>query len=417
MVPKIVEPLTDTKIRNSKPKDKDYQIRDGGGLYILIKKNGRKIFRIDYSYMRKRNTYTIGEYPAITLSKARKVKVEIKELISQEIDPNNYKQEQIRKKKLEQNKNTIREISELFLKHKRKNISERRFINSYQSKFQNYIIPQIGDIKIDEITKHNIIKVIKYTYNTKLEKDHRGGKGTQKSKEVFDRLKMLFKYAIHNGYTENNPTLQVDLYQIVPKHKTEHLKAITDGLQVKQLYKDILSIKNPLISLPLQYMILTAVRPKNVSNLRWRYIDFNNRVIIYPPGTMKRKELEFRTPITDGIMQILEAIKPYSYHLQGYVFPAIKKHSDPVKKDTLYKALKNIGYAREQSLHGFRSSFRTITAEHQKEHGLNSEAIEAQQHHTIGSNVTQSYLRSDFLKERRKLMQWWENYLKGDVHV
>jgi len=51
--------------------------------------------------------------------------------------------------------------------------------------------------------------------------------------------------------------------------------------------------------------------------------------------------------------------------------------------------------------------------EHQKEHGCSREAIEAQLHHTIGSKVTQSYLRSDFLEERRKLMRWWEEYLKG----
>ena len=412
-MPKIIEPLTDTKIRNAKPKDKDYQLRDGEGLYILIKKSGKKIFRIDYSYMGKRNTYTIGEHPQITLSKARKIKAEIKELKNQGIDPNKYKLEQIRKKQLEQNKNTVKEVSKQFLNYKRKDISTRRFINSYQSKFQNYIIPQIGDIKIDEVTKHDIIRVIKNTYNTKLEKDRRGGKGTQKAKEIFDRLKMLFKYAIHNGYTENNPALQVDLYQIIPKHKIEHLKAITDGLQVKQLYKDILSIKNPLISLPLQYIALTAVRPENVSNLRWEYIDFDNRVIIYPAGTMKRKESEFRTPITDGVMQILEAIKPYSFHLEGYVFPSVMKHLDPVKKDTLYKALKRLEYKGEQTLHGFRSSFRTITAEHQRDHGISSEAIEAQQHHTIGNNVTQSYLRSDFLEERRELMQWWEKFLKN----
>ena len=117
-MPKIIEPLTDTKIRNAKPKDKDHQLRDGEGLYILIKKSGKKIFRIDYSYMGKRNTYTIGEHPQITLSKARKIKAEIKELKDQGIDPNKYKLEQIRKKQLEQNKNTVKEVSKQFLNYK-----------------------------------------------------------------------------------------------------------------------------------------------------------------------------------------------------------------------------------------------------------------------------------------------------------
>ncbi|OCG17586.1 hypothetical protein A9G24_02925 [Gilliamella sp. App6-5] len=43
---KIVKPLTDTQIKNAKPKEKDYTLSDGDGLYLFIKKTGSKIWGI-----------------------------------------------------------------------------------------------------------------------------------------------------------------------------------------------------------------------------------------------------------------------------------------------------------------------------------------------------------------------------------
>ncbi|MDR2080292.1 MAG: hypothetical protein LBP54_00185 [Campylobacteraceae bacterium] len=39
---KIVKPLSDTKLRTAKPKDKDYRLFDGYGLYLLVTTKGRK---------------------------------------------------------------------------------------------------------------------------------------------------------------------------------------------------------------------------------------------------------------------------------------------------------------------------------------------------------------------------------------
>ena len=413
-MPKAITPLNDLQIRNAKPKEKDYPLRDGEGLYILIKKNGKKIFRLDYSYLKKRNTYTIGEYPQITLSKARKIKYELKELIQQGIDPNRYKKEQLRLKQLEHNQHFTSFVIDRFLEHKKSEVSESRFKKNYQGTFKNYITPLIGDLKINEVNKQDIIKVVKYTYSTKLEKDNRSSGKTYKAREVFKILRNLFDFAVHNDYIKISPALSIDINQIVPKHEVTHLKAITNE-SIKELYQKILTIDNPLKSLPLQYLALTAVRFGNVANLRWEYIDFDKRVITYPKEVMKVRNTDFRIPITDELYRILEAIKPYSYHLKGYVFPAITKRSEPVGRNTLIKEFKRLGYKDKQTLHGFRSSFKTIVTECQKEHNISTEAIEAQLHHAIGNSVTQSYLRSDFLEERIKLLEWWENYLKGDT--
>jgi len=63
--------LTDTKVKNAKPCDKQYKLTDGQGMYLLVKPNGTKIWRADYSFNNKRNTYFIGVYPTVPLKKAR----------------------------------------------------------------------------------------------------------------------------------------------------------------------------------------------------------------------------------------------------------------------------------------------------------------------------------------------------------
>ncbi len=52
--------LTDVAIRNARPQDKDVRLNDGSGLYLLIKPNGAKWWRFDYTISKKRKTLSVG---------------------------------------------------------------------------------------------------------------------------------------------------------------------------------------------------------------------------------------------------------------------------------------------------------------------------------------------------------------------
>ena len=66
------ELLKDVTIRNAKPLDKDYRLNDGEGLYVIVKINGAKWWRFDYTHARKRKTLSLGVYPETGLSDARR---------------------------------------------------------------------------------------------------------------------------------------------------------------------------------------------------------------------------------------------------------------------------------------------------------------------------------------------------------
>jgi hypothetical protein len=64
-------PLTDTAIRNAKPKDKAYKVADSQGLYLLVNPGGSKLWRIKYRMNGTERKLSLGAYPEITLAKAR----------------------------------------------------------------------------------------------------------------------------------------------------------------------------------------------------------------------------------------------------------------------------------------------------------------------------------------------------------
>lgn len=84
--------LTDTAIRNAKPKEKPYKLSDERGLYLLVKKTG-KYFRFDYRFAGKRKTLALGVYPSVKLAEARNKREEARKLLRNDIDPAQYKKE------------------------------------------------------------------------------------------------------------------------------------------------------------------------------------------------------------------------------------------------------------------------------------------------------------------------------------
>jgi hypothetical protein len=97
---RTTKPLTDTEVKQAKPLAKEYNLADGNGLYLRVKPNGTKFWLFNYSrpYTRKRANLSFGEYPALSLVKARQKRQESLELLAQDIDPLSHRKDQQRLK-------------------------------------------------------------------------------------------------------------------------------------------------------------------------------------------------------------------------------------------------------------------------------------------------------------------------------
>ena len=79
--------LTDIQIKNLKYPGKPMKIADGGGLYLYLSESGKKLWRMSYYFERRQRILSFGEYPVVTLQRAREKRMEAKQLLAEGIDP------------------------------------------------------------------------------------------------------------------------------------------------------------------------------------------------------------------------------------------------------------------------------------------------------------------------------------------
>lgn len=65
-------PLTDTAIRNLKPKNKPFKVFDGNGLYLEVAPAGGKWWRLKYRLSGKEKRISLGVYPEVSANPTEK---------------------------------------------------------------------------------------------------------------------------------------------------------------------------------------------------------------------------------------------------------------------------------------------------------------------------------------------------------
>ncbi|MBF0803454.1 MULTISPECIES: DUF4102 domain-containing protein [unclassified Neisseria] len=80
-------PLNNRQIKNAKPAEKPYKLADGGGMFLQVTPAGGKLWRLKYRIDGKEKLLSIGKYPAVSLSEARKAAENARRLLAAGQDP------------------------------------------------------------------------------------------------------------------------------------------------------------------------------------------------------------------------------------------------------------------------------------------------------------------------------------------
>ncbi len=395
-----ITPLTATQIKQARPKEKDYKLSDGGGLYLLVTKAGGKHWKLKYKLDNKESKISLGAYPEITLLKARELRENNKQLIANGINPNELKKEkkELQKQEAIKNLNTFENIALERLEKQKDTFSEAHYKRTINA-FKNDCFEYIGNKNIDEVTAKDIINIMQIM-------NKRGVNDS--ARKLFYAVSKTFKWAVANAKAERNPCADVLLEEILGKKTKQHYPTITDDTGIKNL---LASIKEYQGELSTKYALLmlayTFVRPSNVRLVLWEEIDLNAKQWVIPAKKMKTRD-EFIVPLSDTLITLLQEVQQYSSD-SPYLFPSTKSKTTPLSDGALLGAIRRMGYSKEEfTPHGFRAMFSTIA--HEKSH-FKYDVIETQLAHSVGNSVSQAYNRAKYLDERVELMQWWSDYL------
>jgi len=415
---RIAKPLTDKQIQYAKPKEKEYKLFDGGGLYLTITSKGKKWWRLKYRFQNKEKRISLGVYPEVSLSNARRKREELKSKIANGIDPAEKRQETKKiNKELELKKeNTFKNISQLWHKSYKDQVSEA-YHNKLERALERHLYKtytlsdgstlSIKNKPIDEITRRDIIAILEDIKTQGL---------NETAKRIAMLLNKIYKFAVTHDYTPHNIIADIDLPVILGKRKKKHYPTFTKERDIKGLLENIDSYNGDYhTKMALKILPYVFVRSYNIRFMEWSEIDFERKEWVIPAHKMKTKE-EFILPLPDQVITLLEELKE-NKQSATYVFPSWRSDGKPMSDNTLISAFRRMGYTKEEFVpHGFRAMFSTIAYEYANKengHGYTGEVIEALLAHKETNNVKGAYNRSSYKEAMRGLIQWYADHLDG----
>ena len=383
--------LTDTKIRNLKRKDKLYRIADSQGLTLEINPNGSKLWRHRYRFNNKATMMSLGPYPIVTLLSARQARDKNKQLLFQGINP-----KQVREEAKVSNKKTF---EQMFLKwiNKNKDQWSLGYVEDTIQRANNYLIPKLGNLPIDDIKSSDIRNLLLKIQDT--------GK-LDMLKKVRSILNGIFKYSVGMDIIKINPVrdLPNDIFE---KKAEKHYATITDPKEIPWLldkleqHEGTYEVRSALVIAPHVFL-----RPTELTGLLWSEVDFDDHLIRINKERMKTKKPHL-VPMSHQVFKALQNLRNVNID-SDYVFPTSRNTTKPITPDALRLALRRVDVGKDKMTpHGFRSMASTRL----NELGYRDDLIEIQLSHLPANKVRAAYNHAEYLDERRLMMQEWSDYL------
>lgn len=403
-MPRLVTPLTDTKVKNAKPGANAYKLSDGGGMYLLVDPKGGKYWRLKYRIEGREKLLAFGVYPEVSLADAREKRDLARKRIANGIDPSAARKA-LKAAKISEKENGFEIVAREWYDN-RAYLWAASHAKTVIARLRLDVFPVLGARTIGDIKAPEVLAMLRRI-------ESRG------ALEVAHRIKALcgqvFRYAVATGRAERDPT--ADLKGSLKPYKGRHLAAITDPKEVGPLLRAIDGHEgSSIVKWALQLAPLVFVRPGELRQAGWTEIDLDAAEWTIPTERMKMKQPHL-VPLSAQAVAILKEAQALTGS-GSYVFPSHRSRTRPMSNNAVLAALRRMGFAKDtMTAHGFRAMARTILEEVLQ---VRPDIIEHQLGHAVRDPLGRAYNRTSHLPERRKMMQLWANYLdelKGGAKV
>lgn len=392
--------LTAAAVEAAKPRQKPYKLFDGGGLYLLVRPDGARWWRLKYRYAGTEKLLSLGTYPPRSLKAARKARDEAKGQLADKIDPSAQRKadKAARRSAAE---NTFEAVA-LEWYGKRSRTWAKTHAEKILARLKGQLFNQIGGEPIASLTGERLVRVLQ-TIERELT-----GETARRCRQYIDAV---FRYAIQTHRTQANPTPH---HEMLAPVKGGKFASITEPKAVGALVRAIRGYPgSPAVAAALKLAPLLFARPGELRGATWDELNLDAAEwrIVAERMKMRRPHL---LPLSTQAVAILRGLQPLTGGERGpgvprYVFPGERTVARPISENTLNAALRSLGYTKAQmTAHGFRHMASTLLHESGK---FPSEVIERQLAHADRNKIRAVYNAAEYLAERRTMMQWWADRL------
>lgn len=409
---RTVTPLTDPKCEAAKPRDKDYKLFDGQGLFLLVKPSGVKTWRFKFTRPDGREGLaTFGNYPALGLKAARDRRTEALELLAVGQCP----MEAAKAAKIEAANariNTFEAVAREW-----HSVCARKWkphhAGTVLRRMETHLFPMLGARPVAELKTRDLLAPLKAAEK-------------RDTLETASRLRQyitgILRMAVQHGVIDSNPAN--DLQGATATRKAAHRPALPferlpdllgrlDGYSGRQLTR-----------LAVHLTLLVFIRSSELRFARWEEIDFKRALWTIPGERQPIEGVKHSTrgtkmstphlvPLSRQALALLEQVHEITGRYE-LIFPNDHAHWKPMSENTVNAALRRMGYDTKAEVcgHGFRAMACSALTE---SHLWSKDAVERQMSHQERNQVRGAYTHlTEHIQERRLMVQWWADYLDAN---
>lgn len=380
--------LSAAKVKNAEPG----KYSDGGGLWLHKRPDGGAQWFLRVTVYGNRREMGLGSLRDVSLKDARELAEKWRTVAKLDKDP--IKERERERREAAKERYTLETVAEAAFEARKAELKGDGVSGRWFSPLKLHVLPKLGRTPIEEIDQNDIKRTLAPIWHEKAET----------AEKALYRLNIVIQYAAAMGLdVDVQSTIKAKALLGKSRHKKKHIPAMS-WKDVPEFYASLSD--GTVTHLALRLLILTALRSKPIRFCRLDEIDCD--VWTVPASNMKGlkdKAEDFRVPLSGEAMRVTEQAKPLAR--DGYLFPSTRR--GVISDATMSRYMERLDL--EARPHGFRSSFRTWCAEVEEASWEISETALA---HTIGGTSERSYKRTDFLDQRRALMDRWAEHVTSE---
>jgi integrase len=369
---------------------------DGGGLFLQVSESGAKSWVFRFKKADRLRVMGLGPAHTITLAEARDRARECRKLRLDGIDPIEARRAERAQAKLDAAKAvTFAECADAYITAHKAGWRNPKHAAQWPATLATYVNPTFGELPVQAIDTALVTRVMEPIWTKKPETASR----------VRGRIESILDWATARGYRqgENPARWRGHLENLFPRRSKVRRVEHHAALPYSELSAFMLALRQQegVAARALEFTILTAARTGEVIGARWEEINIAERLWSVPAERMKAGR-EHRVPLCGKALEIVEEMRAIG---GNFIFPGGKR-GKPLSNMAMTMLLRRMGHG-DQTVHGFRSTFRDWAAERTN---FPAEVAEMALAHAVTDKVEAAYRRGDLFEKRRALAEAWAKF-------
>lgn len=400
-MPRQTTPLTEVECQRSKYRPEGgNKLFDGGGLFLELRPNGSKLWRLKYRFDGKEKLLALGAYPEVSRAAAREARSAARAQLAQGIDPGLARKAE-KRSRVAKAGNTFEAVAREWLERNSSGWAPTH-ASKVIGRLENDVFPWLGHRPIGDLEAPELLESLRRI-------ETRGAHET--ARRVRQYFGQVFRYAIATGRAKHN--IAADLRDALTPPIKRHFATLTDPPRIGELLRAIAGYRGSYVTRAALHLApLVFVRPGELRQAEWSEVDLDAAEWRIPSARLKLKLAAKQdrqphiVPLASQSVAVLRELQMLTGHGR-FLFPSVRSAQRAMSENTVNAALRRLGFEKTEIVgHGFRHMASTLL----NEAGWSADAIERQLAHKA-QGVRAVYNRAEYLPERRRMMQAWADYL------